>query len=185
MLPVRPPSGEIVSKMKAEGIEFLRFEQSDTHGISRSKTVPRKHVADYLDNGLNFLLGQLAFSPLGDVCMGTGYLESRGFPDSLLFADYSTYKVVPYADATARVLCTPSILKEGPAAAAPRHVLQAQLARAEGLGFKVVAGFEPEFYIVDAKTKTPSYEGINIFSTLRNNFDEAVVYQILRDMDKL
>merc|ERR1711959_837513 len=123
MLPVRPPSGEIVSKMKAEGIEFLRFEQSDTHGISRSKTVPRKHVADYLDNGLNFLLGQLAFSPLGDVCMGTGYLESRGFPDSLLFADYSTYKVV--------------------------------------------AGFEPEFYIVDAKTKTPSYEGINIFSTLR------------------
>jgi hypothetical protein len=36
---------------------FVRFEQTDTHGISRSKTVPVRHVRRFAEGGLNFLLG--------------------------------------------------------------------------------------------------------------------------------
>ena len=49
------------SRVNNDDVEFVRFEQSDTHGISRSKTIPVSHVRDFAENGLNFLLGQLGF----------------------------------------------------------------------------------------------------------------------------
>ena len=44
---------EVLSRITDDGIEFVRFEQSDLHGISRSKTVPARHVAgfDVRDDG--------------------------------------------------------------------------------------------------------------------------------------
>ena len=52
------PLATLEKKMDADGVEFVRFEQSDTHGISRSKTIPVRHVRDFVEDGLNFLLGQ-------------------------------------------------------------------------------------------------------------------------------
>ena len=82
---------EVLSRIADDGIEFVRFEQSDLHGISRSKTVPARHVAGFARDGLNFLLGQLGFDAQGGVALGTPYLEARGFPDSLLFPDPDTF----------------------------------------------------------------------------------------------
>ena len=48
-------------ELDAKGIEFVRFEQTDTHGTSRSKTVPTRHLTHFATHGLNFLLGQLGF----------------------------------------------------------------------------------------------------------------------------
>jgi glutamine synthetase len=36
---------EVLFRVAADGIEFVRFEQSDLNGISRSKTVPARHAA--------------------------------------------------------------------------------------------------------------------------------------------
>src|SRR6266498_4407675 len=96
------PLAALEKQMAADGVEFVRFEQSDTHGISRSKTIPVGHVRDFAEDGLNFLLGQLGFDAQAGVAPGTGYLEDRGFPDSKLFPDPDTYAVLPWADATAR-----------------------------------------------------------------------------------
>jgi glutamine synthetase len=57
---------EVLSRVAADGIEFVRFEQSDLHDISRSKTVPARHAAAFAREGLNFLLGQLGFDTQGD-----------------------------------------------------------------------------------------------------------------------
>src|ERR1051325_7400079 len=76
------PLAALEKQMAADGVEFVRFEQSDTHGISRSKTIPVGHVHDFAENGLNFLLGQLGFDAQAGVAPGTGYLEELGFPDS-------------------------------------------------------------------------------------------------------
>src|SRR5512133_4176104 len=109
-------------RIQADGVEFIRFEQSDTHGISRSKTVPARHFRHFASHGLNFLLGQLGFDAQAGVAPGTGYLEERGFPASRIFPDFSTYAVVPWADRTARVLCEPHFEDGAPAMAAPRAV---------------------------------------------------------------
>jgi glutamine synthetase len=168
--------------LNTRGIEFVRFEQSDTHGIARSKTVPTRHFARFAKRGLNFLLGQLAFDVQARVAMGTGYLESLGFPDSHIMPDLTTFQILPWADKTARVLCEPHFLDGRPAMAAPRLVARKLLDELTGMGYDLVSGFEYEFYVVDAKTKEAPFPGIQIFSTLRNNFDEPFVYEILRAM---
>jgi glutamine synthetase len=169
-------------QMTADGVEFVRFEQSDTHGISRSKTIPSRHVRDFAERGLNFLLGQLGFDVQAGVAPGTGYLEELGFPDSRIYPDLSTYRVLPWADQTARLLCEPHYTDGRPAMAAPRAVARKLLDELEEMGYRLFSGFEYEFYLVQRENREPPFPGIQIFATLRNNFDEPFVYQILRGM---
>jgi glutamine synthetase len=176
------PLSALEKKIAADGVEFVRFEQSDTHGISRSKTIPVNHVRDFAERGLNFLLGQLGFDAQAGVAPGTGYLEELGFPDSRIRPDLSTYRVLPWADKTARLLCEPYYTDGRPALAAPRAVARKLLEELEAMGYRIFSGFEYEFYLVHRETRQPPFPGIQIFATLRNNFDEWFVYQILRGM---
>src|SRR5215510_15954727 len=140
-----------ISRLIAEQrIEFVRFEQSDTHGISRSKIVPARHVARFAEDGLNFLLGQLGFDVQAGVAPGTGYLEELGFPDSRIFPDPATFRVLPWLDATARLICEPRFYDGREAAAAPRHIARRQLEALEALGYRVRMGYEYEFYLREA-----------------------------------
>ncbi|MFN8445586.1 MAG: glutamine synthetase family protein [Caldilineaceae bacterium] len=176
------PIAALEQKINQDQIDFIRFEQSDTHGISRSKTVPVRHFRHFAERGLNFLLGQLGFDVQAGVAMGTGYLEDRGFPDSRIKPDLDSYVVLPWADKTARILCEPYFQDDTPAQAAPRYLARKLLGELAEMGYKLYSGFEYEFYIVDAATRQPPFPGIQIFATLRNNFNEALVYQILRQM---
>jgi len=170
-----------IHKLFNEGdVEFVRFEQSDTHGIARSKTVPARHFDRFAEQGLNFLLGHLGFDSQARVAPGTGYLEELGFPDSRILPDLDTFQVLPWADKTARVLCEPYYLDGRPAMAAPRLVAKKLLNELATMGYRLTSGFEYEFYLVDAATHRPPFPGIQIFATLRNNFDEALLYEILR-----
>ncbi|HBY95845.1 MAG: glutamine synthetase family protein [Ardenticatenaceae bacterium] len=164
-------------------VEFIRFEQSDTHGIARSKTVPARHFERFAEQGLNFLLGQLGFDAQAGVAPGTGYLEELGFPDSRIKPDLDTFHLVPWTTKTGRVLCEPSFIDGRPAMAAPRLVARKLLDELEAMGYRLLSGFEYEFYLVDAATHEPPFPGIQIFATLRNNFNEALVYDILRGME--
>src|SRR5689334_5082222 len=143
-------------------VEFVRFEQSDTHGIARSKLVPIQHVERFGRDGLNFLLGQLGFDAQAGVAPGTGYLEEMGFPDSRIFPDPATYRVLPWLDATARLICEPRFYDGRPAGAAPRYVARRQLESLEALGYRVGTGFEYEFYLREAANGQPPYPGIQI-----------------------
>jgi glutamine synthetase len=172
---------EVLARIAADGIEFVRFEQSDLHGISRSKTVPARHAAAFARDGLNFLLGQLGLDAQAGVALGTPYLEARGFPDSKLFPDPETYAVLPWADATARLLCTP-YFDGAPVPAAPRLAMQRLCDALAAEGYLHRAGYEYELYLVDAAERRPPFPGIQIFATLRNTFDEAFVNDVLRSM---
>src|SRR6266498_3541659 len=188
-MPPRKPAGRktmsmdvLERRMNNDDVEFVRFEQSDTHGISRSKTIPVSHVRDFAENGLNFLLGQLGFDVQAGVAPGTGYLEELGFPDSLIRPDLGTYRVLPWADKTARLLCEPYYTDGRPAMAAPRAVARKLLSELEEMGYRLYSGFEYEFYLVQRENREPPFLGIQIFATLRNNFDEQLIHQILRGM---
>jgi len=176
---------KIKSDLEKQGIEFVRFEQSDTHGISRSKTVPTRHFPHFALNGLNFLLGHLGFDVQSGVAPGSGYLEDLGFPDSRLYPDLDTLKTVPWADRTASALCEPRFQDDTPAMAAPRAIARALLEELAGMGYGLYSGFEYEFYLVNRETRQPPFPGIQIFATLRNNFDPSLVNQILLDMPQV
>jgi len=176
---------DINRTIREQQIEFVRFEQTDTHGISRSKLVPTQHMERFARDGLNFLLGQLGFDAQAGVAPGSGYLEEMGFPDSRIFPDLDTFRVLPWVDATARLICEPRFYDGRPAAAAPRYVARRQLEALHDLGYRFRAGYEYEFYLRDRHTGAPPYQGIQIFATLRNEFDGAFVRQIVRDLRAL
>src|SRR6266511_3471551 len=165
---------EVLSRIAADGVELVRF-----------KTIPARHVAAFAHDGLNFLLGQLGFDAQGGVAPGTGYLEERGFPDSKLFPDPDTYTVLPWADATARLLCNPHFFDRTPALASPRLVMQRLCQQLAGEGYLHLSGYEYELYLVRAEDRQPPFPGIQIFATLRNTFDEAFMGEVLRSMPQV
>jgi glutamine synthetase len=176
---------EVLSAITADGVEFVRFEQTDLHGISRSKTIPARHVESFARNGLNFLLGQLGFDEQAGVAPGTGYLEDRGFPDSKLFPDPDTYAVLPWADSTARLICNPHFFDGAPAGASPRLVMGRLCDALADEGYHHLSGYEYELYLVRAEDRQPPFPGIQIFATLRNSFDEEFVNDVLRSMPEV
>jgi glutamine synthetase len=176
------PLTALEKRIADDGVEFVRFEQSDTHGISRSKTIPVRHVRMFAEDGLNFVLGQLGFDVQSGVAPNTGYLEELGFADSRIRPDLSSYRVLPWADKTARLLCEPYYMDGRPAMAAPRVVARHLLGELAKTGYRLFSGFEYEFYLVDRENRLPPFPGVQMLTTLRNNFDEPLIHQILRGM---
>lgn len=161
------------------GFDYVRFDQPDLHGMSRSKTVPMRHFRHYAEHGLNFLGGLLGLDLQGGVASGTGYLEERNFADSLIYPDVATLAPVPWAERTARVLADPRWYDGTALEAAPRHIARRMLGELGDLGYVLRSGFEYELYLIDASSGRPSFEGIQIFWTVRNNFDQEFVTWML------
>ncbi len=147
--------------------------------MSRSKTVPIRHFRHFAETGLNFLGGLLGLDLQGGVALGTGYLEDRQFADSLIFPDFSTVTSVPWAPETAKVICDPRWYDGTPLLAGPRHLAGQMVGRLDAMGYRVRSGFEYELYLVDAAARTPAFDGIQIFWTVRNNFDQSFVSSLL------
>ena len=175
---------EAEEHLAEEGFEYVRFEQPDLHGMSRGKTVPARHFRHYAENGLNFLGGLLGLDAQGGVASGTGYLEERNFADSLIFPDLATMAPVPWAERTARVLADPRWYDGQPLRAGPRHLARLQLKRLALLGYELRSGFEYECYLVHAGTRAPAFEGIQIFWTVRNNFDPFFMTWLLDSLQQ-
>ncbi len=66
--------------------------------------------------------------------------------------------------------------------AAPRIVARSLLDQLAEMGYGLFSGFEYEFYLVEEDSGQPPFPGIQIFASLRNTFDEDLVYDILRCM---
>lgn len=174
---------EALAYLASEEIEYVRFEQPDLHGLTRGKTVPSRHFEHFAREGLNFLGGLLGLDLQGGVASGTGYLEERNFADSLIFPDLATLKPVPWADRTARVIADPRWYDGEALKAAPRYLAREMLSRLNELGCTLRSGFEYEIYFADADTGKPAFDGIQIFWSVRNNFDQDFVTWMLDSLN--
>lgn len=174
----------IEREIEARGIAFLRIEQPDLFGLPRSKTVPARRLATLARNGLNFPLPPLALDIQCEAVQGTGYLEERGYPDTTLRLDLSTFAPLHWAPDTARIIADPYHTNGAPALAGSRHLARPLLAELESLGLSLLSGFEYEFYLLDRATKAARQSGVNQFSSFEPA-DRAIVYDILRGLEGL
>ena len=71
---------------------------------------------------------------------------------------------------TAKVVCDAYWSPDEPLLGAPRYVLKSLLDRAKQLGFDVMMGHEFEFYLLNAETQKPLFEGLHIFNHIRNQY---------------
>ena len=120
---------EVLAHWRDQGIRNIRFELPDMHGTSRSKIIPIEHADRYASKGLNMYGGTAVLDSRSDVVSGTLYNEEVAYADQLLRPDPSTAAVVPWAEATARLICD-SFWSDGrPLMASPRHVFRKVLER--------------------------------------------------------
>ena len=143
---------EALKAMIAEGtIDTVVIAFTDMQGRLQGK---RLHAAYFLDvvvdhgaEGCNYLLGV-------DVDMNTvdGYEMTswdKGYGDMEFLLDYDTIRLLPHMPATALIQCDLVWEDHSPVTASPRHILRAQLERAESAGYVALAGTELEFILFD------------------------------------
>lgn len=152
-------------RVKHAGYEFLRFEFADMAGMSRGKTVPINHVAGYLRSGLNLYGGTVALDSYSIPVRGSGYNEEMNYQDCVMVADQDTLSHVPWLEKTGRVICDTMWYDGRPQLASPRMLLKKMLSVADALGFRVMMGHEYEFYVVNAETRKPIFNGQPIFAS--------------------
>jgi glutamine synthetase len=161
---------DVLANWREQGIQYVRFELPDMHGTSRSKLIPIDHAARYADEGLNMYGGTVVLDSRSDVVSGTLYNEEIAYADQRLKPDPTTAAVIPWAESTGRMICDAYWDDGRPLAAAPRQVFRRVLDRCHELGYEPLIGLEPEFYLLDAETRQPLFEGYHIFNTVRNTW---------------
>jgi len=161
-------------RLREANIALLRFEAADMAGLSRGKTVPTPHVANYLQTGLNFYGGALAVDTASIPAAGSGYHAERNYADAVLVPDLDTLTPIPWLERTSRVICDTMWYDTHPQMAAPRLLLKCILNLAASLGLAVKMGHEYEFYVVDAETRQPLFTGQPIFVSHRNHQSAAI-----------
>lgn len=161
---------KFLAKLKQQGVEYVRFELPDLHGVSRLKVVPIDKVEGYTRKGLNFYGGTLALDTASMVVPDSGLHEERKYRDHQIFPDLNTLACVPWLDRTAKVICDPYWSRDEPLTVAPRYVLKSLLEKAAEMGFDVMMGHEFEFYWLKADTQEPLFDGRHIFNHIRNQY---------------
>jgi glutamine synthetase len=173
---------EWAESLEQQGIEYVRFELPDLHGMARSKLVPTRHVSSYAKKGLNMYGGTLSLDTASNVVPGTLYHEEVNYRDQLLIPDLQTATPVPWLSNTVKVICDPQWADGTPLRAAPRYVLKQVLQKADELGYQVMMAHEFEFYILDPKTLEPTFNGVHIFNNTRNQY-LAVIDPLLKHLE--
>lgn len=129
---------DIIELAKELEVDFLRLQFTDVTGINKNVEVPRSQFA-------KAVAGDIMFD--GSSIEGFVRIEES---DMVLRPDLDTFKDFPYADEggrVARLICDIYNPDGSPFPGCPRLALKRQIARASKLGFQMMAGCEPEFFI--------------------------------------
>ncbi len=177
----KPTVEQVLADWAERGIRYVRFELPDMHGTSRSKTLPLEHAAASAESGLNMYGGAVVLDTRSDVVSGTLYNEEVAYADQRLKPDPATARVVPWAEATGRMICDTFWDDGRPLAAAPRHVFGRVLERCRELGYEPLIGIEPEFYVLERESRERLFGGYHIFNTVRNTW-VPLIQRIVEEM---
>lgn len=176
---------EVREIIRQNNIEFIRFESPDVNGISRGKLVALANFERVVEKGLAMVSDLLTWDPQADVAwQGTGYAEDLTFSDLVFRPDLSTFKIVPWADNTARVLGDLTFYDGRPAMGSTRHVFKHVLDVAREMGYLCRSGHEYEFYILDPETRQPIFGGHQIMTTFKHEA-HPILREIMRHMTKM
>ncbi len=167
---------ESVTKTLVENnVAYVRFEMADLMGLPRSKTIPINAFEGFARKGVNMYGGTLGLDSGSFVVPNTGLAEEAGYRDAFLIPDLETLKILPWDPRSGSVICAPCWgTKRRPLEQAPRNLLQAQLERANEMGFSVKSGHELEFYLYDGETRELLFDGQHIFATCRNHYCDFI-----------
>jgi glutamine synthetase len=152
-------AAEVIDQINRQGIKTIRVVIVDQHGSPRAKFLSAHSAIAAMTNGVDFSgaiysmdTGNFVFPPAFAAGGGFGIEEFTGFPDVVIVPDPATFRVLPWADSTAWMLCDAYFSSGRPVPLDPRRILRDQLARLAERGNSYVTGLEVEFYITRRPT---------------------------------
>jgi glutamine synthetase len=150
----RDTAAEVLSRTRADGVETVRVSFVDPHGLLRTKSVAADLLPRVFEDGLTAVSTLLskdtsgrtvfaAFSPDG----GVGVPGMGGAGDMVMVPDPSTFRVLPWAERTAWLLCDLRLRNGDAVPFCSRSALRTALGRAAERGFELLTGIEVEFHL--------------------------------------
>ena len=132
----------IIERMKADNIKFIRLQFVDLHGIPKNVSIPcmLENMEDLFTDGILF-----------DGSSIPGFVGINA-SDLVLKPDLSTYSALswrPEESASCRFICDIYKPNGEPFEGDPRGILKKALAKVKAEGYTYNIGPEPEFFIVD------------------------------------
>lgn len=137
-----PTQPEVVKACSRDDITLVRLFWVDNAGVERGRAISADDIEDVFTNGANIAQAQQAFTDL-DYPTEEAPLSRVG--EVRLVPDSETFRVLPYADRTAAMMCDLYQLDQSPWEIDPRSRLQSFLDTFE---YEVRAAFEPEWYLL-------------------------------------
>jgi glutamine synthetase len=135
-----PDTGEVLERVEAENIEFVRFWFTDILGQLKSFAIGKEELPGAFEDGMGFD---------GSSITGFNRIEES---DMIAMPDPSTFRLLPWRTGethkVGRVFCDVLTPGGGPYEGDPRYVMRRALARAEEMGFDTFnLGPELEFFL--------------------------------------
>src|SRR5690242_3749000 len=131
---------DIPKKARELGVQFVRLQFNDIHGVTKNVAIPAKELDAALD-------GNVVFD--GSCIEGFVRFEEA---DMYLMPDPATFAVLPTAPGApveARLMCDVKNPDGSPFEGCPRSTLRRALDEAKALGFAVNASAELEFFLFE------------------------------------
>lgn len=151
----RRQAADILQKAEAQGVRFVRLAWADSFGCSRAKLVTLEAFASALRNGHNILVATYTLDASGARVFasftrggGLGIEEMTGSPNLIVVPDPATFRVLPWDEGVAWVLCDTYFTNGKPFPFCPRQLLKKQLARLTERGWAMSVGLEVEWYLL-------------------------------------
>ncbi|MCY0878977.1 MAG: type I glutamate--ammonia ligase [Firmicutes bacterium] len=129
---------EVLAKARELNVKFVRLQFTDILGIVKNVAIPVKALPMALE-------GQMMFD--GSSIEGFVRIEES---DMLLAPDPNTFTVLPWTQGsglTARLMCDIKNPDGSPFQGCPRSALKRVLQEAREMGYEVMVGPEPEFFL--------------------------------------
>jgi len=143
----RTSTRRIVEEVRSSPATRVKVAVSDTDGVLRGKYLHKEKFLSAVESGFGFcnvVFGWDSNDQTYDNTTWTGW--HTGFPDALAQLDLSTFRRVPWDDNVPFFLGE-FVEQDGkPLPVCPRQLYKRVLARAEKMGFEVLAGLEYEWF---------------------------------------
>jgi len=147
-------AGRVLNEVARRGLETVRLAFVDQHGIPRGKAVVASALASAFRSGVamtsTLLLKDTSHRTVfpvwgDDIGFGDGVLTGAG--DVVMVPDPSTFRILPWAEHSATMLCDVHFKDGRPMPFCSRSILRRAVDRLAGAGMALVCGLEVEFYV--------------------------------------
>jgi glutamine synthetase len=143
----RTAARRIVEQVRGSPATRVKVAVSDIDGVLRGKYLHKEKFLSAAESGFGFcnvVFGWDANDQCYDNTTWTGW--HTGFPDALVQLDLSTFRRVPWDDNVAFFLGEFVEADGRPLPVCPRQLYKRVLARADNMGYQVLAGVEYEWF---------------------------------------